>query len=746
MKTQTPIDKIIYVGIIILLIFAPLAFGSVHVWAYSVIQFGVLVLILLWFVDRLLVSRSGTLSWVKTPVNLLMILLIGFIVLQTIPLPSSFVGAVSPKTLADKTAAVTIPASATTGNVGESSASLSWTPISYYLHPTSMELLKLLSYFGMFFLVINTIKSKRQIDVLIYTLIFIGLFEAVYAIYQVFNVTTRVWWWPGRAGGGRYASGTFIGSNHFAGYMEMIVCVTFGFFISQEKKQQRMEPGLGGMRAFVQRFIGWLAPESSRPKSVVLFFMGVVMVVALLMSASRGGIIGIGLSMLLMSILYFFKNNYRRYGVLTLFFFLAAFSYGLHLGMDPTLDKFERSEGLSRRLDTSRSMIPMLKDYAAVGVGWGNFRYPYPRYVLADYDGVSSSGYSHNDWLEAGTETGVPGMMILYAMFFIYLIRMIRLWRERRDRHAIGMGAGVLAGFIAISFHSYFDFNMHIPANPMTLAAILGIGYAAIHRQGHGYSESFFYRKRTLQLSRIRSVILAVMVIFCLGALGRLGWRHAAAEAVCPTEWNSTMNLNWEAELADMDRAIQLNPSNAEYHYKRALNLLQGILKDPVEKKRINKEAATSLETAVRLNPAREAYWYTLGKCYGMNRSSFYDFVNIWLPLADKCYDMAVYCAPRNGETLFSVANYWVWRSQLLPILDPPVADDSQLVFRNTGIQKFQGLFQRYLALNPGDWKAAFDSVWEIYPQDGVVFGIVPEGNKELRSVVMQELMKTGDR
>ena len=331
-------------------------------------------------------------------------------------------------------------------------------------------------------------------------------------------------------------------------------------------------------------------------------------------------------------------------------------------------------------------------------------------------------------------------------MFFLYLIRLIRIWRKRQDRHAIGVGAGVLAGFIAISFHSYFDFNMHIPANPMTLAAILGIGYAAIHRQGHGYSESFFYRTRTIPLSRVRRVILAVMVIFCMGALGRLGWRHAAAEAACPTEWNSTMNLNWEPELTAIDKAIQRNPSNAEYHYKRTLNLLQKKLKDADEKKRVHNEAVASLKTAVRLNPARAAYWYTLGKCYGMNRSDFYDFVNIWLPLADKCYDMAVYCAPRNGEILFSIADYWVWRSQLLPILDSPVADDSQLVFRNTGIQKFQGLFQQYLALKPGAWKAAFDSVWDIYPQDGVVFGIVPAGNTELKSLVMQELARAGGR
>ena len=112
-------------------------------------------------------------------------------------------------------------------------------------------------------------------------------------------------------------------------------------------------------------------------------------------------------------------------------------------------------------------------------------------------------------------------------------------------------------------------------------------------------------------------------------------------------------------------------------------------------------QAISSLETAVCLNPAREAYWYALGKRYGMNRSNFYDFVNIWLPLADKCYDMAVYCAPKNAQILLSVADYWVWRSQLLPIKDLPESKGSPLVFRNNGIQKFQGLFQQYLALKP---------------------------------------------
>ena len=70
---ETKIQQIIFYGIIFLLIFAPLAFGSVHVWAYSVIEVGVFLLMGLWFVDQLIFSKSNTLTWVKTPVNLVLV-------------------------------------------------------------------------------------------------------------------------------------------------------------------------------------------------------------------------------------------------------------------------------------------------------------------------------------------------------------------------------------------------------------------------------------------------------------------------------------------------------------------------------------------------------------------------------------------------------------------------------------------------------------------------------------------------
>jgi hypothetical protein len=69
--------------------------------------------------------------------------------------------------------------------------------------------------------------------------------------------------------------------------MEMMNCLVFGFMLAQKKKTERLVSNLGGVREEFQKIVHMFSPESSRPKTIVLFFNGIVMGVALLMSASR---------------------------------------------------------------------------------------------------------------------------------------------------------------------------------------------------------------------------------------------------------------------------------------------------------------------------------------------------------------------------------------------------------------------------------------------------------------------------
>ena len=148
-------ETVVFVGCGVLLVFAPLAFGSVHVWAYSFVEIGVFSLLLLYFLDRLLYSRTERLEWVKTPLNTFLILFVLFILFQLIPLPESILSYISPKTAADKSKLIDILSKA-----GREVSSRQF--LAYYRHRVITELLKLLSYMAMFFLVLTNVHPKAK--------------------------------------------------------------------------------------------------------------------------------------------------------------------------------------------------------------------------------------------------------------------------------------------------------------------------------------------------------------------------------------------------------------------------------------------------------------------------------------------------------------------------------------------------------------------------------------------------------
>ncbi len=64
------------------------------------------------------------------------------------------------------------------------------------------------------------------------------------------------------------------------------------------------------------------------------------------------------------------------------------------------------------------------------------------------------------------------------------------------------------------------------------------------------------------------------------------------------------------------------------------------------------------------------------------------------------------------------------------------------ILSKKEGVKKFQALFQRTLELKPNRWKKAADRVWEYFPNDAVVMGIVPDGDEKMKSRVLKYLVK----
>src|SRR4030065_2530870 len=93
----------INVILILLIIFTPIAFGSVELWAFSLMELGILLIIILWAIQKLITLKSELRTpnlKLKTYNSTLLISLLSFFLLlilfQMVPLPAEIVKFLSP--------------------------------------------------------------------------------------------------------------------------------------------------------------------------------------------------------------------------------------------------------------------------------------------------------------------------------------------------------------------------------------------------------------------------------------------------------------------------------------------------------------------------------------------------------------------------------------------------------------------------------------------------------------------------
>jgi O-antigen ligase len=120
------------------------------------------------------------------------------------------------------------------------------------------------------------------------------------------------------------------------------------------------------------------------------------------------------------------------------------------------------------RAEAARAALRVAGTRPLVGVGPGKAHLRWSR-----PDGsVAIARYAHNEYLQVLAELGVVGLGILLSLFFVIGQAV------RRGRHASpppGMWAGAVAGLVALGVHGLFDFGWHVPALPLTAAALVGI-------------------------------------------------------------------------------------------------------------------------------------------------------------------------------------------------------------------------------------------------------------------------------
>lgn len=447
-----------------------LAFGGVQPLAYSLMEiaiFAVFAALVVWQ------ARRGQ---IQLDIPLWPALFALLVILQLIPLPQGWIAAID---------SARLPSAAVAAIEHTAGRAL---PISIYPHATLLSLIEFLAYLAAFVLAAYVFDSRQRGSLLVRTLIFLGLFEAAYGIVQYLADWQKIFTYK-KVFYTNSATGTFINHNHFAGFLELTFPFALGatfYYFQIWRDGHRRGPGR----------VDSATAGAAAVQSLIYSFLLIVSVVAVIFSGSRTGTLGTLCALVVIALLAQFKTRQKTWLLGLLSFVVIAVAYGFWIGLNPILTRFQMFEGGSKyferegRLPTWKATYEIVQHHPITGTGLGTFRYAFTH--VQNYYLTLYYTHAHSDYLELLSETGWLGAALLFIPILVLLILMIRAFLTDSRRYRPSVTLGCIGATLALLIHSVADFNLHIPANALVFAVMLGIGYKAawIERRGEGEKAS----------------------------------------------------------------------------------------------------------------------------------------------------------------------------------------------------------------------------------------------------------------
>ena len=460
--------KIIEWGILGLIVWSPLPAASVYEWSILVIQLVVFVMLgaylLMKHKPQNKTHLTSALKWPKY----LFFGLFGLICIQIIPLPNFLLKLLSPKTHFYREYL-------TPDISGIKFGSFSLIP-SY----TFREVLSFLPYFILGFLIIKTITQQRQIKKIFYILIGMGVFQALYGFFELYNKNPRILFYEKKY----YldsVTGTFVNRNHLSGYLEMIIPLAIGVVLAHADF-------FSLTRLKLKEKILHLSDKGTYTNILIPLCI-VIMSLAIFFTRSRSGIFLLIFTFLLifeLSVLFFLREEesrkaLRRFLQVT---FLIIPIFALYIGVDSVIERFSMDNLLHEvRPIFWEQTVDMIGDFPLLGTGLGTFVSVYP--IYEEIGSRAQVSHAHNDYLEYLSELGIPGAVFLLGGILFLLVNSFLIWRERRHPQVKGLALGAIVAVLVMLIHSITDFNLHIPANMLLFSVVLSLAaVTSYYRKG----------------------------------------------------------------------------------------------------------------------------------------------------------------------------------------------------------------------------------------------------------------------
>jgi len=314
--------------------------------------------------------------------------------------------------------------------------------VTAYRHDTISQAMLYCAYAMLCFLATQTLIRSSQARKLAVILGFYGFALAAFALLQGVAPNGKLYWLrEPRMGGWIY--GSYVNHNHYAGLMELLIPIPLVIALSQ------------------------LVHEKER---LVAGVAAAIMVGTVFLSGSRGGMIAVLVELIVFAVVVFRKQKGIRIAIGAVAFVIVLGSLLAWLGGKELTNRVssisteahsEISGGV--RLSIDRDGLKMFRQKPILGWGLGNFPVVYPQF-RSFYTNFFVNE-AHNDYLQLLAEMGLAGFGLMIWFVIVLYRRALQKIKNWNSDVSCATTLACTLGVTGILIHSFFDFNLQIPAN-----------------------------------------------------------------------------------------------------------------------------------------------------------------------------------------------------------------------------------------------------------------------------------------
>jgi hypothetical protein len=383
-----------------------------------------------------------------------------------------------------------------------------------------------------------------------------------------------------------------------------------------------------------------------------------VMILALFASLGRGAMLGFFVSVLFFIGLLFAKKNTRGKAILLVSVLIIGAVLMFAFTGDNVKDRVATlkdplaTASAETRLSIWRDTFNVFKAFPVFGTGLNTFEVAFPGYKTIYGSGKMYFTHAENDYVEALSEVGVLGGVVLLLMLLFSFGKFFDNFTRSHHYLETVLLAGSISSVLATLVCGLTDFVFHLPAISLSFVAVCFMAFPAKGKEGKLAICQYINRKGYVSVIFILLTLSIFLLAFSskvfLGQAFFYKYLHAKG--------------GFKTEKEFLERAIAFDGKNADYSYELGkLYFQEGKSATKSDKEKailLIKEAHRDFANAVNLSPTNWKYHFFKGASElilateGISGFSTSD--------AEESFNRALKLNPTEYEVYLYLANYYL--------------------------------------------------------------------------------------